>query len=30
MRVETGTAWLDLLEPYRMASARVRQLPRAV
>ena len=30
LRVETGTAWLDLLEPYRMAIARVRQLPRAV
>ena len=30
LRVETGTAWLDLLEPYRIASSRVRQLPRAV
>ena len=30
LRVETGTAWLDLLEPYRMSSARVRHLPRAV
>ena len=30
LRVETGTAWLDLLEPYRIASSRVTQLPRAV
>ncbi len=30
LRFETGTPWLDLLEPYRIASSRVRQLPRAV
>ena len=30
IRLEKGTAWLDLLEPYRLASLRVSQLPRAV
>ena len=30
IRIEKGTAWLDLLEPYRLASLRVSQLPRAV
>ena len=30
IRLETGTAWLDLLEPYRQASPRVSELPRAV
>lgn len=30
LRLESGTAWLDLLEPYRLATPRVRNLPRAV
>lgn len=30
LRVETGTAWFDLLEPYRQSNPRVRELPRAV
>ena len=29
-RLEKGTAWLDLLEPYRLASLRVNELPKAV
>ena len=30
LRLETGTAWLDLLEPYRLETTRVSQLPKAV
>ena len=30
VRIEKGTAWLDLLEPYRLESLRLRELPRAV
>lgn len=30
LRVEAGTAWLDLLEPYRNATLRLNELPRAV
>jgi len=30
IRLQTGTAWLDLLEPYRQSSSRVRELPKAV
>lgn len=29
-RLETGTAWFDVLEPYRRSSPQIRELPRAV